>query len=84
MSYEIIQLAGKHDSVVLNIISAPGMLLQKLTTKEPTEDMLEVAIASIEAIYDWKGYLVEIKRERTERRERLRAEREKASGSEEN
>jgi uncharacterized protein YqhQ len=40
----------------MNLISAPGLGLQKLTTREPDTEMLEVAIASIEAIYDWRAF----------------------------
>ena len=57
ISYEIIRLAGRSDNVLVRIISAPGMWMQKLTTKEPDEDMIEVAIASVEAVFDWKTYL---------------------------
>ncbi len=57
ISYEIIRLAGRSDNVLVRIISAPGMRMQKLTTKEPDEDMIEVAIASVEAVFDWKTYL---------------------------
>lgn len=57
ISYEIIRLAGRSDNIVVRIISAPGMWMQKLTTKEPDEDMIEVAIASVEAVFDWKTYL---------------------------
>lgn len=59
ISYEIIRLAGKSNNFFVRVISAPGMLLQKLTTREPDEDMIEVAIASVEAIFDWKAYLKE-------------------------
>lgn len=59
ISYEIIRLAGRSDNVLVRIISAPGMRMQKLTTKEPDEDMIEVAIASVEAVFDWKAYLKE-------------------------
>lgn len=59
ISYEIIRLAGKSDNILVRIISAPGMMLQKLTTKEPDDDMIEVAIASIEAVFDWKAYFKE-------------------------
>lgn len=59
VSYEIIRLAGNSDNFILKIISAPGMLLQRLTTKEPDERMAEVAIKSVEAVFDWKGYLRE-------------------------
>lgn len=59
ISYEIIRLAGRSDNTFVKIISAPGMLLQRLTTKEPDESMVEVAIKSVEAVFDWKAYLQE-------------------------
>lgn len=46
VGYEILMIAGKHDNIVTRIISAPGMWVQRITTKEPTLDMLEVAIVS--------------------------------------
>ena len=57
VSYEFIRFAGNHDNVVVNILSKPGMWMQGLTTREPEDDMIEVAIASVEAVFDWKGYL---------------------------
>lgn len=59
ISYEIIRLAGRYDNFLIKIISAPGMLIQRLTTKEPDDSMIEVAIASVEAVFDWKEYLKE-------------------------
>ena len=59
ISYEIIRLAGRSDNLFINLISKPGMWLQKLTTREPDESMVEVAIASVEAVFDWKAYLKE-------------------------
>ncbi|MDO4304724.1 MAG: DUF1385 domain-containing protein [Bacillota bacterium] len=59
ISYEIIRLAGRTDNILVRIISAPGMFLQRLTTKEPDESMAEVAIKSVEAVFDWKAYLKE-------------------------
>jgi uncharacterized protein YqhQ len=59
ISYEIIRLAGKSNNFFVNLISKPGMWLQRLTTKEPDEDMVKVAIASVEAVFDWKAYLKE-------------------------
>lgn len=56
ISYEILKLAGKYDNFIMKIISAPGLLLQKLTTKEPDDDMIEVAIAAIEAVFDWRKF----------------------------
>ncbi len=57
ISYEIIRLAGRSDNIIVRIISAPGLWMQKLTTKEPDEDMIEVAIASVEAVFNWKAYI---------------------------
>ena len=57
ISYEIIRLAGRTDNVFVKLLSAPGMMIQRLTTKEPTKEMVEVAIASVEAVFDWKQYL---------------------------
>ena len=59
ISYEIIRLAGRSNNILVRIISAPGMWLQKLTTREPDESMVEVAIAAVEAVFDWKAYLYE-------------------------
>ena len=56
ISYEFIHVAGNTENKVLMILSVPGMLLQRLTTKEPDDQMIEVAIASIEEIFDWKDY----------------------------
>lgn len=57
ISYEIIRLAGRTDNLFIKILSAPGMWIQRMTTKEPDESMAEVAIASVEAVFDWKKYL---------------------------
>lgn len=57
ISYEIIRLAGRSDNIFVRIISAPGMLIQRMTTKEPDKGMVEVAIAAVEAVFDWKKYL---------------------------
>ncbi|MBQ2258427.1 MAG: DUF1385 domain-containing protein [Lachnospiraceae bacterium] len=59
ISYEIIRLAGQSDNIIVKIISTPGLWLQKLTTREPDEEMVKVAIASVEAVFDWKAYLKE-------------------------
>lgn len=59
ISYELIRLAGRCDNILIRILSAPGMWMQRLTTKEPDEEMVRVAIASVEAVFDWKAYLVE-------------------------
>ena len=57
ISYEIIRLAGRTDNVFIKILSAPVMWIQRMTTREPDESMAEVAIASVEAVFDWKKYL---------------------------
>ena len=57
ISYEIIRLAGRSNNILVRIISAPGLWLQRLTTKEPDADMVEVAIAAVEAVFDWRGYI---------------------------
>lgn len=59
ISYEVIRLAGRSENLLVRIISAPGMWLQKLTTREPDDAMIRVAIASVEAVFDWKAYLKE-------------------------
>lgn len=59
ISYEVLKLAGCSDNWLVNLISKPGMWLQNLTTKEPDDDMIEVAIASVEAVFDWKQFLEE-------------------------
>ncbi len=56
VSYEIIRLAGNSDNVFINLLSKPGLLVQKLTTKEPDDSMIEVAISAVEAVFDWKAY----------------------------
>lgn len=63
VSYEFIRLAGRSDHAVVNILSKPGMWLQKLTTREPDDSMIEVGIASVEAVFDWRTYIKEISQE---------------------
>ena len=63
VSYEFIRLAGRSDNALINLLSKPGLLLQHITTKEPEDDMIEVGMASVEAVFDWKAYVKEIKQE---------------------
>lgn len=56
VSYEFIRLAGRNDSWIVKVISAPGLWVQRLTTREPDEEMIEVAIASVEGVLDWRTY----------------------------
>lgn len=57
ISYELIRLAGRSDGKLIGWLSKPGMMLQRLTTREPDDDMIEVGIASVEAVFDWKAYV---------------------------
>ncbi|MBO4324561.1 MAG: DUF1385 domain-containing protein, partial [Lachnospiraceae bacterium] len=57
ISYEFLKLAGRSDNKIVNAISRPGLWMQALTTKEPDDAMLECAIASINAVFDWKAFL---------------------------
>lgn len=63
ISYEFIRYAGSHDNVVSNIFSKPGLWLQGLTTAEPDDPMIEVAIASVDAVFDWKNFVAEVRAE---------------------
>lgn len=56
VSYEFIRLAGNSDNPVINFLSKPGMWLQSMTTREPEDDMIRVAIQSVEAVFDWRAY----------------------------
>lgn len=56
VSYEIIRLAGNSDNPIVNFLSKPGLLIQNMTTKEPDDSMIEVAIEAVEAVFDWKAY----------------------------
>ena len=59
VSYEVLRLAGTSNSKIMDIISRPGMWMQGLTTKEPDDSMIQVAIAAVEEVFDWKKYLEE-------------------------
>lgn len=63
VSYEVLRLAGNSDSKLMDIVSRPGLWLQHLTTSEPDADMVEVAIASVEAVFDWKTYVDNLRKE---------------------
>ena len=56
ISYEFIRFAGRSNTKIMDILSRPGMWLQALTTKEPDDSMIEVAIASVEAVFDWRSF----------------------------
>lgn len=59
ISYEFLRLMGRFDNPFVNFLSKPGLLLQGLTTREPDDEMIEVGIASVEAVFDWRSYLQE-------------------------
>lgn len=59
ISYEILKLAGRSENPVVNFLSRPGLAIQKLTTKEPDDSMIEVAIQAVEAVFDWRAYEAE-------------------------
>lgn len=56
IAYELLRASGRKDNIFLNIVSAPGLWLQRITTKEPDDEMIEVAIASVEAVFDWRKF----------------------------
>lgn len=60
ISYEFIKYAGRSESFIANLLSKPGLWVQRLTTKEPEADMIEVAIKSVEGVLDWRKYLEEL------------------------
>lgn len=57
ISYEFLRLAGRSDHKLVNVLAKPGLMLQKLTTREPDDEMIRVAIASVESVFDWKAYI---------------------------
>lgn len=59
ISYEFLKLTGRSDHPVINLLSKPGLAIQKLTTKEPDDSMIEVAIQAVEAVFDWRAYEAE-------------------------
>ena len=59
ISYEVLKLAGRSGNPVVNLLSKPGLAIQKLTTKEPDDSMIEVAIQAVEAVFDWRAYEAE-------------------------
>ena len=57
ISYEFIRLAGRFDNAFVNALSKPGMLVQHITTSEPEDDMIEVGIRSVEAVFNWQEFI---------------------------
>lgn len=56
ISYEVLKLAGNSENALVNLLSKPGMAIQMMTTREPDDDMIEVAIQAVEAVFDWRAY----------------------------
>lgn len=56
ISYELLRIAGRSSSGIVRLFSIPGMWMQGLTTKEPEDDQIEVAIAAVERVFDWKQF----------------------------
>ena len=59
ISYEVLKLSGRSENPIINLLSRPGLAIQKLTTKEPDDSMIEVAIQAVEAVFDWRAYEAE-------------------------
>ena len=55
--YEVLQLAGRSSTVLSRVLSAPDRFMQRYTTREPDDEMIETSIAAMEAVYDWRAYL---------------------------
>lgn len=73
ISYEFIRVAGRSENKVIYVLSKPGLLLQKCTTREPDDSMIECAIASVEAVFDWRKYQEEARAEEEGKHEELKA-----------
>lgn len=79
VSYEVLRLAGKNDSLIIKIISEPGLWVQRMTTREPELDMLEVAIASVEGVLDWRAYQEDLRQDKTEKAQEKAEKKHRAS-----
>ncbi len=84
ISYEFIRFAGKSNSLIINILSKPGLWMQALTTKEPDDSMIEVAIQSVDAVFDWRAFLetFETEKKATEKDRKVAASVNKTPGRE--
>jgi uncharacterized protein YqhQ len=65
ISYEIIRFLGSSENKFVVAISKPGFMFQNLTTREPDDDMIEVAIASVEAVFDWEKFVEKVRKDKT-------------------
>ncbi len=66
VAFEVLRAAGRNDNLFFRIISKPGKWVQQLTVAEPDDDMIEVGIASVEAVFDWRSFVAEVRREEAE------------------
>lgn len=66
ISFEFLRLAGRSDHPIVNLLSRPGLWVQRITTKEPTPDMVEVAIAAVEAVWQADGVNLSLAASRSE------------------
>jgi len=57
LSYEVIKWAGKNDNLLVKIISYPGFMMQKLTTNEPDDEQLEVALVALKSVLEYENDL---------------------------
>lgn len=64
ISYEFLRIAGRYDNKFIDVLSAPGLWVQRLTTIEPEEDMIEVGITSVEAVFDWREFVDSVNSEK--------------------
>lgn len=64
ISYEFLRIAGRYDNKFIDVLSAPGLWVQRLTTVEPEEDMIEVGITSVEAVFDWREFVDSVNSEK--------------------
>lgn len=62
-SYELLRAAGRTENPVIQVLSKPGLWMQSLTVREPDDEMIEVGIASVEAVFDWKSFVQEVRKE---------------------
>ena len=74
VSYEFIRLAGRTENKLVDILSRPGMWLQALTTREPDTSMIEVAMASVEAVFDWQSFIEKDSSKKDAKKEKTQAE----------
>ncbi len=61
LSYELLRLAGRSENKVIQLLSKPGLMMQQLTVREPDDEMIEVGIASVEAVFDWRAFVAEVR-----------------------